>query len=837
MTKQTQTLSKLEETIQTQLTELYVQTPQSTHPGFAALEYIRKHKPTLLKQLVKLSRTKYNTQSAQAVLDELGHTKPTPTQRLDFFLTYQPTHRDIGQTTAKWIASADIKLARAIEQLGKEQYGTESLEKILPQLGIPNVNLQLDLERIVSEKPEVLDTKGRVIVSELRKNGPLFHQLSEYAKAEFGFASPSLALSNFGLKPPLRVTEQDIIQSLFQIIPPKTAIDILEHNHVGEINVKRMLRELPDGEEIYAACFNKKREDTNRLLAKYPDSNPIDARIDEMYADLRNIYGKRSVARLLQFKDLQADDLQILARRFAFSGVNLNKIDLSAQGPVQTRFVQRVLGWQGDDLLETNYKAVFAKLAAIPSSQKRVLGPNHYFAERYSEKKGDAEKIDAAGESSRIVESEFALLMKTITNYDPSMEMYFDSELQKVIRGEVLHFQSQLFEYEPLLLESGEIADGRIEVQSPTTGETKRIVVEIKNMTGSDKHSRISEIHTKYEGKTWDSGETIDQKLAYINSPSQNITENTKYITDNGWDVILPEQFSHAYAQCLDALIEEQPRFFTHGPIPVSKQQLLELRELLEKKPHLLSRQGNRQYRRWAKQMFADNITALQNLDFTTLRKPLDIPAKIKKPLTHWENIYGTDVHNSIPNTLFYDLETAGTTHEGAPIYVLGMGYIQNGVMQVEVLNARHFHEEKRLLQRFSEVANQFTYRATYNGEVFDEPYLHARGIANGIAIPDQPHIDIYPQAKRKRMQFGTKSKHSLTSLEKQLYDFRRKDDIAGEKIPQVWKDLMYKGNTSESYASLYPNVITHNQLDVATTIMVAMKYGEFPDGTLMLRK
>ncbi|MCH9025364.1 MAG: ribonuclease H-like domain-containing protein, partial [candidate division Zixibacteria bacterium] len=110
----------------------------------------------------------------------------------------------------------------------------------------------------------------------------------------------------------------------------------------------------------------------------------------------------------------------------------------------------------------------------------------------------------------------------------------------------------------------------------------------------------------------------------------------------------------------------------------------------------------------------------------------------------------------------------------------------------------------------------------TFNGKSFDLPLLTDRFIINrvGRKLNFKHHLDLLHSARRifkRRLQSCT-----LTNLERELFDFYRKDDVPGYLVPSVFFDWL----TGEDL-SMMNAVIEHNRLDIVSLFFLARLIAE----------
>lgn len=196
-------------------------------------------------------------------------------------------------------------------------------------------------------------------------------------------------------------------------------------------------------------------------------------------------------------------------------------------------------------------------------------------------------------------------------------------------------------------------------------------------------------------------------------------------------------------------------------------------------------------------------------------------------------------VHIAKKRMLFLDIENCGLAYED-PIFLIGMLQISHDITLKSLL-ARDYSEESAILSYFlnQELPN-YEVVFTFNGKTYDIPRINQRSIENGLLEePDSEDLFAYA-SKQNHVSINTKSKsenplqpflngehhdilhllrqrtklpkqsRKLQTYEKILFNFRRRGDIPGKKIPQAYGDYVY----GRADASILAQIVHHNQLD-----------------------
>jgi uncharacterized protein YprB with RNaseH-like and TPR domain len=196
------------------------------------------------------------------------------------------------------------------------------------------------------------------------------------------------------------------------------------------------------------------------------------------------------------------------------------------------------------------------------------------------------------------------------------------------------------------------------------------------------------------------------------------------------------------------------------------------------------------------------------------LEELLEVPNYPAHLITRDERLKDID----LTRTLFLDTETTGLSGgTGTYAFMVGIGSFQGGGFSVQQLFMRDYSEEKAMLFLLGELLDGFDFLVTFNGKNFDIPLLETRFILSRLGIPfaDKPNYDlVYPSRKIwKRVCHNCR----LVTLEAQLLDVNREDDIPSELIPYHYFNFVRTGN-----AEKMSRVFHHNRMDILSMVILA---------------
>lgn len=134
---------------------------------------------------------------------------------------------------------------------------------------------------------------------------------------------------------------------------------------------------------------------------------------------------------------------------------------------------------------------------------------------------------------------------------------------------------------------------------------------------------------------------------------------------------------------------------------------------------------------------------------------------------------------------LFYDIETTGFSVKSNKIYFIGCAYHQNGQLIITQFFSETDEDEGDVLQAFLHLCAKFETTISFNGLMFDLPFIRQRCQKLKISenLTEMTHLDIYKQAKsfKKLLKLDSLKQKSIEVF----LGLDRKDQCnGGELIP-----------------------------------------------------
>jgi len=170
-----------------------------------------------------------------------------------------------------------------------------------------------------------------------------------------------------------------------------------------------------------------------------------------------------------------------------------------------------------------------------------------------------------------------------------------------------------------------------------------------------------------------------------------------------------------------------------------------------------------------------------------------------------------------LDDLLLIDTETTGLGGAGAVAFLVGVGSIEAGTLEVRQYLLPDYPDEAAMLEGLLEEFSPEKTLVSFNGAAFDLPLLRDRLIVNRVArqIPFAHHIDLLHAARR--LYRRRLSDCTLTNLERELFEFHRVGDIPGFLVPSVYFDWLNDQNLDQMKA-----VIEHNCWDIVSLLFLA---------------
>lgn len=201
----------------------------------------------------------------------------------------------------------------------------------------------------------------------------------------------------------------------------------------------------------------------------------------------------------------------------------------------------------------------------------------------------------------------------------------------------------------------------------------------------------------------------------------------------------------------------------------------------------------------------------LKELNSTNIKNQIDIIKRTKN---------NTDILNitsKIPkeNFKFMDIETLGLTN--THIILIGVAEIKNNKLTSTQYFLEDYHQEASILKEYFKHLTEDSVYVTFNGKCFDVPFISTRSRLYRLKQPKIINFDLMYYARKI---WGEQLPNcQLQTIESEIFNFHREDDVPGQYIPGYWKTYKETGNIGP----IIP-IIKHNRIDIINLVCFLSK-------------
>lgn len=162
---------------------------------------------------------------------------------------------------------------------------------------------------------------------------------------------------------------------------------------------------------------------------------------------------------------------------------------------------------------------------------------------------------------------------------------------------------------------------------------------------------------------------------------------------------------------------------------------------------------------------------------------------------------------------VYIDTETTGLSGgSGTLAFLIGLAVVDGDALVVTQYLITRFAGEAAMLAAFAGALTADDRLVSYNGKSFDLPLMIARYRMQSQPHPFDglPHLDLLHPVRRLFKKRWPDCR--LTTLERRLLGFERRNDLPGSEAPAAWADYVRQGRGEKLL-----RVVEHNRQDIVS--------------------
>lgn len=172
--------------------------------------------------------------------------------------------------------------------------------------------------------------------------------------------------------------------------------------------------------------------------------------------------------------------------------------------------------------------------------------------------------------------------------------------------------------------------------------------------------------------------------------------------------------------------------------------------------------------------------------------------------------------------TIFLDTETTGLSGgAGTFAFLIGVGFFSDGEFVLRQYFMRDYHEETALLYDLQKLLDRCRVIVTFNGKSFDWPLIKTRLIMTRFELKLDHYIQLDLLYPARRLWSEKLATCSLNSLEANILQVVRENDIPGFEVPQ-----RYFAYIQTKRGELLTDIFDHNRVDILSLVSLMTYYG-----------
>lgn len=176
--------------------------------------------------------------------------------------------------------------------------------------------------------------------------------------------------------------------------------------------------------------------------------------------------------------------------------------------------------------------------------------------------------------------------------------------------------------------------------------------------------------------------------------------------------------------------------------------------------------------------------------------------------IINYEDPYKPSIYNRTDD-IYLDIETTGLKRNSDYAWVIGTAFVKEDKIESKQIFIKSKDDEKESLLYLNELLKNKQRIVTFNGNIFDIPFLNERAAAYGVTLNfPQEQYDLY-ELIRKHNKFLMIKRINLKTAEK-FMRIERNDPLAGKETLTLYKTYVETG-----YEYLKKSLVNHNYYDI----------------------
>lgn len=176
--------------------------------------------------------------------------------------------------------------------------------------------------------------------------------------------------------------------------------------------------------------------------------------------------------------------------------------------------------------------------------------------------------------------------------------------------------------------------------------------------------------------------------------------------------------------------------------------------------------------------------------------------------IINYEDPYKPSIYNRTDD-IYLDIETTGLKRNSDYAWVIGAAIVKDDKIESKQIFIKSKDDEKESLLNLNELLKNKQRIVTFNGNIFDIPFLNERANTYGISLNfPQDKYDLY-ELIRKHNKFLMIKRINLKTAEK-FMRIERNDPLAGKETLTLYKTYVETG-----YDYLKKSLLNHNYYDI----------------------